>query len=307
MLLIASACSGASPTSGPTATPLVNGQRALVLGGGGNPARGWELGILKGLQDAGVDVTHPDLLVGSSAGAFLGAQLLSGRTVDVLYERMFAPGSPPTATDPPPFDPEYAEATRMLWTNASADTAARRAEVGQRALTAPRTISEEMQLRITANALADIHEWPTTLLKVSVVDVTDGAVRFIGRDDGVPIERALAADTASPGRVAPMTIGDRRYMDGGVGGTNVDGAVGYGIVLALTPGAGPKTEQELATLRGQGSHVLAIAPDADSEAARGSDPNDSTRMRPAAEAGYRQAAAILAEVRDLWTGANASR
>jgi len=110
----------------------------------------------------------------------------------------------------------------------------------------------------------------------------------------------LAASSAVPGRVAPITIGEHRYMDGQVGGTNVDGAMGYGIVLALTPGAGPKTEQELAALRAQGSRVLAITPNADSEAARGSDPQDLSHMRPSAEAGHRQATTIVAEVRELW-------
>jgi hypothetical protein len=102
---------------------------------------------------------------------------------------------------------------------------------------------------------------------------------------------------ASPG---PGTMGwrcsIRRYMDGGV-----DGASGCGVELALTPEYGPKSDQELQGLRSPGSRVLAIAPDADSEAARGPHPQDVRRVRPAAEAGYRQASALMAEVRTFWT------
>ena len=89
-------------------------------------------------------------------------------------------------------------------------------------------------------------------------------------------------------------------MDGQVGGTNVDGATDYGVVVALVPGAGPKTEEEVPTLRSRGSRVLAISPDIDSEAARGPDPQDLSHIRPSAEAGHRQASTIVAEVRKLW-------
>ena len=49
--------------------------------------------------------------------------------------------------------------------------------------------------------------------------------------------------------------------------------------------------------------------DPDSEAARGPDPQDVRRIRPAAEAGFRQASAVMAEVRTFWTdpGVDASR
>jgi len=301
LLLLLTACALGTPPSATQPKPTVNAQRALVLAGGGATARGWELGMLKGLRDAGVDLTQADLIEGTSAGAFLGVQLRSGKTVDALYPGVMAPGPGSTVpSGPPPFDEAYFQETRRLWTNASADTAERRVEIGRRGLAATRVISEEMQVRITTTALGDIHEWPVPLLTIATTDVGDGSVRFLGQHDGVPLERALAASTAQPGRVAPITIGDRRYMDGGVAGTNVDGAAGYGVIVALTPGAGPKTKQEVDALRAQGSRVLAIAPDTDSESARGQDLFDVTRVRPSAEAGYRQAAAVLAEVRELW-------
>jgi NTE family protein len=41
---------------------------ALVLGGGGVAGIAWITGLLRGLADAGQDVTGADLIVGTSAG-----------------------------------------------------------------------------------------------------------------------------------------------------------------------------------------------------------------------------------------------
>ena len=49
------------------------GTSALVLGGGGITGIAWELGILHGLAEAGVDLTEADAVVGTSAGSVVGA------------------------------------------------------------------------------------------------------------------------------------------------------------------------------------------------------------------------------------------
>jgi NTE family protein len=64
---------------------------ALVLGGGGITGIAWELGILKGLADAGVDLSEADLVVGTSAGSVVGTQLASGRPLQELYATQLAP------------------------------------------------------------------------------------------------------------------------------------------------------------------------------------------------------------------------
>src|SRR5262245_22628033 len=64
---------------------------ALVLGGGGVTGVAWELGILKGLADAGVDLTSADLVVGTSAGSVVGAQITTGGTLDELYAGQLEP------------------------------------------------------------------------------------------------------------------------------------------------------------------------------------------------------------------------
>jgi NTE family protein len=52
---------------------------ALVLGGGGAAGNAWEIGIIAGLAEAGLDLTEvADLVVGTSAGATAAAQVRSG-------------------------------------------------------------------------------------------------------------------------------------------------------------------------------------------------------------------------------------
>ena len=60
--------------------------RALVLGGGGVTGVAWELGLLAGLAALGVDLSTADLVVGTSAGAVVGAQITSGVALAELYE-----------------------------------------------------------------------------------------------------------------------------------------------------------------------------------------------------------------------------
>jgi NTE family protein len=51
---------------------------ALVLGAGGVTGIAWETGLLWGLLDAGLDLTRADLIVGTSAGSVVGAQIATG-------------------------------------------------------------------------------------------------------------------------------------------------------------------------------------------------------------------------------------
>lgn len=51
---------------------------ALVLSGGGRAGGAWLLGIIDALRGVGVDLGEADLIVGTSAGARVGAQLATG-------------------------------------------------------------------------------------------------------------------------------------------------------------------------------------------------------------------------------------
>src|SRR4051812_13081337 len=65
-------------------------KRALVLAGGGAAGNAWELGLIAGLSDAGVDVTQADLIIGTSAGSTVAAQITSGTRPAELYAAILA-------------------------------------------------------------------------------------------------------------------------------------------------------------------------------------------------------------------------
>src|SRR4051794_40020125 len=60
--------------------------KALVLGGGGVTGVAWEIGLLYGLTEHGVDLTDAGLVVGTSAGSSVAAQVHSGRPLKDLFE-----------------------------------------------------------------------------------------------------------------------------------------------------------------------------------------------------------------------------
>src|SRR5690349_13291894 len=73
----------------------MNAERALVLAGGGAAGNAWELGLIAGLSDAGVDVTGADLVIGTSAGATVAAQVTSGEPPSELYAAVLSEVPPP--------------------------------------------------------------------------------------------------------------------------------------------------------------------------------------------------------------------
>src|SRR5437867_4453984 len=65
--------------------------RALVLGGGGVTGAAWELGLLAGLAERGVDLTGADLVVGTSAGSVVGAEVATGVDIEERYAKQLLP------------------------------------------------------------------------------------------------------------------------------------------------------------------------------------------------------------------------
>jgi len=77
------------------------GRDALVLGAGGHAAIAWEIGVLAGMADAGVDVCGAGVIVGTSAGSLVGAQITGDRALDDLFQRQIDPHLQPKESLPP--------------------------------------------------------------------------------------------------------------------------------------------------------------------------------------------------------------
>lgn len=70
-------------------------RRALVLAGGGYVASSWEIGLVTGMADMGLDVRDADLFLGTSAGARVALDLASGKALEEFYQERTRPGLPP--------------------------------------------------------------------------------------------------------------------------------------------------------------------------------------------------------------------
>ncbi|MEV7546177.1 patatin-like phospholipase family protein, partial [Streptomyces sp. NPDC089915] len=196
---------------------------ALVLGGGGLTGVGWESGILYGLARAGVDLTGADLVVGTSAGSVVGAQLASGLlTPRELYERQLAdPAGEIAAKFGAGLLARYALAMVR-----SRDAAEYRRRVGAMALAADTPAEAERREVLAARLVS--HEWPERRLVVTAVDALTGESAPFDRERGAGLVDAVAASCAVPGVWPPVTIDGRRYVDGGIrSSVNADLASGY--------------------------------------------------------------------------------
>jgi NTE family protein len=273
---------------------------ALVLGGGGLVGIAWETGLLAGLRQAGLDLSRAELIVGTSAGAVVGAQLATGCDLDDLYARQLkplaSPQTPLAVVDLAAFSKAYREAAPTGVMTQSA-----RAHIGALALAAA-TQSEADHLR-AIEALLPIQAWPERRLLLTAVDAGDGSFAVWDKDSRIPLPLAVAASCAVPLLFPPMSIHGRRYMDGGLrSAANADLAQGCDgvIILAPTarlPGQAAPVEAEAGRLRAAGHRVQVIQPD--EAAARAFVPNlmDPAARLPAAQSGRAQAAAVLSDLR----------
>ncbi|MFE1789367.1 patatin-like phospholipase family protein [Streptomyces sp. NPDC059525] len=277
---------------------------ALVLGGGGLVGIGWEAGMLYGLARAGADLSGADLVVGTSAGSVVGAQLTSGLlSPRELYERQLAdPAGEIAAKLGAGLVARYALA--MLRSRDAAEYGRR---AGALALAADTPTEAERRAVLAARLVS--HEWPERRLVVTAVDALTGESAAFDREDGAGLVDAVAASCAVPGVWPPVTIGGRRYVDGGFrSAVNADLASGYRRVVILAPlpvGVGrlPSPVRQAERLRAEGARVLLITSSPEARKAFGRNLLDPARRAPAARAGLAQAAAHAAEAAAVWSGA----
>lgn len=277
--------------------------KALVLGGGGLAGIGWELGVLQGWADEGVGVGDVGLVVGTSAGATVAAQLTSDVPLAALYERQHEPVESSAERAMELDLVTLTEIfTELAGVASDADRTAVLVRVGALALAAE-TPSESERLDIVRSRLPSL-DWPAGRVLLTAVDVHTGEFVTFDRSSGVALLDAVAASCAVPGVWPPVTIGDRRFMDGGARSpTSADLAVGCDRVLVLAPmgAVGPVIDEEMARLEADGAAVLVVRPDADATAAFGPNPLDPACRAPSAAAGRRQGAATADEVRAFWS------
>ena len=246
--------------------------RALVLGGGGLTGIAWETGVLVGLAESGVDVTGWDAVIGTSAGAVVGARLLADGSPTLLYDVLVADdpvarrrqiegivGRMPTA---------IARASRrrgLGWLDATGvlvvmarsvvRTRDPRAVGAVPAILRSRTDGAEPVAALRAydrlartvgtapaawvdawsDLLRSVAGWPAGLV-VTAVDIDAHARVAFDASSGVELPTAVAASTAIGGLLPPIPAGGGTYLDGGtLSTTNADLARDHDEVVVVAP------------------------------------------------------------------------
>jgi NTE family protein len=303
-----------------TSRPQAAHNLALVLGGGGAAGNAWEIGVIAGLAEAGLDLTETaDLVIGTSAGATAAAQVRSGIPAVELFGSVLSPPVRPVGQnrEQPPSLPMATvfERMRAIGTaaNSSADLCRAMGAFGLESDSILEPGAEQRRAMVAARLPRS--EWPERPMIVVAIDAHTGELAAFDRDSGVDLVDAVIASTALPGLVPTHSINGSRYIDGGVRSKeNADLASGYANVVVLSPlsgvsrtspepGAGPAgqfeglrrapewgvdLESEVEGLRSQGSHVEVITPNPDSRAAMGTNQMDPATRIPAARAGFAQ-------------------
>ena len=280
--------------------------RALVLGGGGAVGVGWQTGLLMGLREAGIEVAGAEAIVGTSAGALVGALLAGGREVTDALTSLATLGQIIDPDDLAAGDEAFLRTVRQ----ASHETDPRRAlrAIGRAAKEAS-TPAEDFYLGLFGTL--DGIDWPASF-RCTAIDTETGDLAVWDQGSGVPLLRAVASSCAIPMLFPTVTVKGRSYMDGGLLShlnasaaplTDVlvvlschplrsKAAGGGALAASLTP------DTELEPLR-KTRRLVAVEPDFSETGAPANmmDPNATIQ---ALQIGERQAADEAAAIRAAW-------
>ena len=278
-----------------------------MLAGGGLAGIAWETGVLWGIADESPATAKAllvsDVLVGTSAGSTVAAQLGSGLGLEALFDRQTTAASTELNLNAGIDVLTERFLTAMLTPNTTKTE--RLQKIGAVALSTA-TVTEAVRRDVIAQRLPS-HDWPDRLLRISTIDTATGELITFDRNSGVGLVDAVAASCAVPGVWPPVTIGDRRYMDGGVGSSvNMALANDCDVAVVLVPsglsapslfGGGAAEEVEAF-----GGSTFGVFADDESIAAFEPNPLDPVCRKPSALAGREQGRRVAAAVADFLGG-----
>lgn len=272
---------------------------ALVLGGGGVTGIAWEIGLLLGLVEHGIDLTEAETVVGTSAGSVVGALVTCGESLEEMYASQFA-------------DPSGEEVAKMgagiiarfalaYLTPGSPSRKLRR--IGRLAMRA-RTGDETERVEVIRSRMGE-RSWPDRRLLITAVDAGSGEPAVFDKNTGVDLVRAVAASCAVPLVWPPVVVNGRRYVDGGMRSpNNADLARGASHIIVFAPivASYNRATRVDTQLIGLGPRVAwsVIAPDPVAAHAVNANMLDPKHRAQAARAGRQQARRVLDKVRSAW-------
>lgn len=252
---------------------------------------------MRGIADVSPTVADlllgSDVLVGTSAGSAVAAQIGTGSTLDVLFDRQVAESSAEidSGVDVEEITEMFLAALVEPFVDPLNKTRQQMQRIGAVA-SATKTVPPPVRREVIAQRLPS-HHWPDRALRITAIDVETGELVVFDRESGVDLVDAVAASCAVPGAWPPVAIAGRRYMDGGIASSVNLGAAGdcdTAVVLVPsgvdTPSAfGDGPAAEISAFAGT---TYAVFADADSLAAFGPNPLDPACRVVSALAGREQ-------------------
>ena len=278
-------------------------KRALILAGGGIAGIGWETGVLRGIADEAPDTAQAlrdsDVLVGTSAGSTVAAQISSSLTLEQLFERQTAE---PSAEIDSGVDIEAISALFLTAMAQPGELTEKLRRIGAIALDTP-TVAEPVRRRVIEARLPE-HQWPDRDLRITAIDTASGERVVFDASSGVELVDAVAASCAVPGTWPPVTIGGRRYMDGGVSSSiHTAVAADCDTAVLLVPASesapSPFTHGTAAEIAAYGARSFAVFADDASLQAFGPNPLDPRCRIPSALAGRIQGRRVAAAITEF--------
>ncbi|UDL96476.1 patatin-like phospholipase family protein [Lichenihabitans sp. PAMC28606] len=289
--------------------------RALVLGGGGPIGIAWQLGVIAGLAESGVDLLQADKVIGTSAGSVVGALLCSGRPPSELYTTFVEVARKGEHADQDIVfvAEDLAPLIQFIMRkppSGYADTALL-IEIGAYAL-ASKTVDEQRFVAGIArliqpqtaglDQISSNQTWPARFA-CTAIDAETGLFRVWDATSGVPLDRAVASSCAVPGLYPPVTIEATRYFDGGMRSpTNADLAAGCDEVVMLAVTVLPFADHMAHAARHEAEQLgerkcRLIVPDQKSLEVFGPNLMDRNRGAEVALVGFEQGQAEAARLR----------
>lgn len=228
-------------------------RRGLVLGGGGMLGASWTVGALCAVEEAtGWRPGSADVIVGTSAGALLGALLAGGAGTGQLrdHQRGVPVTSGPLAGVEFDYETAAGGALPLLPRPGIGSPGLLRQAVRHPreyplltvvSAVAPHGRGSLGAVGALVGAMHGTGGWPDgCALRVAAVDYRNGRRVAFGDPDAPPagVAEAVMASCAIPGWFAPVRVNGSAYVDGGCwSATNADLALGRGLdeVYVLAP------------------------------------------------------------------------
>ena len=297
--------------------PIRDRPDVLVLGVGGTLGEAWLRGVLSGLESASdIDFRDCEYFVGSSAGSIVAATLAAGRRPQAgdRAARAWGEAAPQAAEEPGLLGRAARAAGRLgvAATSPLAPVALAGVAPAGRALRAAALAAGPSGTRRMDGLGRQIKAFGSRFdgrLRVSAVDRRSGRRVMFGAP-GAPrasVADAVLASCAVPWLFAPVRIGDREYVDGGVWSpTNLDAAParrgtrvlclvptaalgsGRGALGVLRAFSTSALAAETLALRARGAEVHTIVPDAASAAVMGMNLMDPRNREAVLDAAFAQ-------------------